>query len=201
MTVDLRGRGRSDIAPPGYYRDSHVRDLLEIIETLWGRRLSLIDAVGMPEPDAMLSIARSLSRCCGRILRCPGRCPIFGPPGAVTLWDEFWDSHFEGEPEPVDYGVRIGTDPDAVGEDSAYVSTQGLYRLWRRLRCPVQLPRAGKPMASRGVVVSQADADRFAAEAPTPPRSRSTPSRPVRPRSALLTDSAGRGGAVRSRRE
>jgi pimeloyl-ACP methyl ester carboxylesterase len=85
--------------------------------------------------------------------------------GAITSWDGFWDSYFEWELEPVDDGVRIRTDPDAVGEDSAYASTQDLSGLWPRLRCPVQLLRAGRPMASGGLVVSQADADRFAAEA------------------------------------
>ena len=33
VTMDLRGRGRSEITPPGSYGwDSHVRDLLEIAE-------------------------------------------------------------------------------------------------------------------------------------------------------------------------
>ena len=89
VTMDLRGRGRSEITPPGSYGwDSHVRDLLEIAE-LYGAdsfdvighsmggfigmslaaqyprrcsRLVLIDAVGEPEPSALLPIAKSVSR-------------------------------------------------------------------------------------------------------------------------------------------
>ena len=53
-----------------------------------------------------------------------------------------------------------------MSEDSAYATTHDVYGLWPQLRCPVLLARAGRPMASGGgLVVSQADADRFAADA------------------------------------
>ena len=38
--------------------------------------------------------------------------------GTITPWDEFWDSYFEWELEPVDDTVRIRTDLAAVSEDS-----------------------------------------------------------------------------------
>ena len=53
-----------------------------------------------------------------------------------------------------------------MGEDSAYASTQDVYGLWPRLRCPVLLVRACRPMASAGgFIVSRADAERFARQA------------------------------------
>jgi 3-oxoadipate enol-lactonase len=86
--------------------------------------------------------------------------------GTIAPWDEFWDSYFEWELEPVDNTVRIRTDLAAVSEDSAYASTHDVYELWPRLRCPVLLVRASRPMVPGGdLVVSLSDAERFAAEA------------------------------------
>jgi 3-oxoadipate enol-lactonase len=195
VAMDLRGRGRSEITPPGSYGwDSHIRDVLEIADhygvhsfDMVGhsmgafigmslaaqhprrcRRLSLIDAVGVPEPDALLSIAKSVSRLGQTYPSVSEALFHMRAAGAITSWDGFWDSYFEWELEPTADGdsVRIRTDAAAVGEDSAYASTQDLYGLWPRLRCPVQLLRAGRPMSAGGLVVSQADAERFAAEAP-----------------------------------
>jgi 3-oxoadipate enol-lactonase len=193
VTMDLRGRGRSDITPPGSYGwDSHARDLLEIGEqygvdsfdvighSMGGfigmylaakyprhcRRLVLIDAVGAPEPSALLSIAKSVSRL-GRTY--PSASAVLShmqAAGTIAPWDAFWDSYFGWELESFDDSVRIRTDLTAVREDSAYGSTQNVYELWPRLRCPVLLVRASRPMApGGGLVVAPADADRFAAEA------------------------------------
>lgn len=193
VTMDLRGRGRSDITPPGSYGwDRHVRDLLEIGEqygvdsfdvighSMGGfigmslaakyprhcRRLVLIDAVGAPEPSALLSIAKSVDRL-GRTY--PSASAVLShmqAAGTIAPWDAFWDNYFGWELESFDDSVRIRTDLAAVREDSAYGSTQNVYELWPRLRCPVLLVRASRPMApGGGLVVAQADADRFAAEA------------------------------------
>jgi pimeloyl-ACP methyl ester carboxylesterase len=193
VAMDLRGRGRSDITGPGSYGwDSHVRDLLEIAE-LYGAdsfdvighsmggfvgmslaaqyprrcsRLVLIDAVGAPEPSALLAIAKSVSRL-GRTY--PSASAVLShmqAAGTIAPWDPFWDSYFRWELESFDDTVRIRTDLAAVREDSAYGSMQNVYGLWPRLRCPVLLVRAGRPMASGGgLVVSRADAERFATEA------------------------------------
>ena len=76
--------------------------------------------------------------------------------GTITSWDEFWDSYFEWELEPVDNTVRIRTDLAAVSEDSAYASTHDVYELWPRLCCPVLLVRASRPTApGGGLVVSR----------------------------------------------
>ncbi len=193
VTMDLRGRGRSDITPPGSYGwDRHVRDLLEIGEqygvdsfdvighSMGGfigmslaakyprhcRRLVLIDAVGAPEPSALLSIAKSVDRL-GRTY--PSASAVLShmqAAGTIAPWDAFWDNYFGWELESFDDSVRIRTDLAAVREDSAFGSTQNVYELWPRLRCPVLLVRASRPMApGGGLVVAQADADRFAAEA------------------------------------
>ena len=89
--------------------------------------------------------------------------------GTIAPWDAFWDSYFGWELESFDDTVRIRTDLAAVREDSAYGSLQNVYELWPRLRCPVLLVRASRPIApGGGLVVSQADAERFATEASDP---------------------------------
>ena len=143
--MDLRGRRRSEITlpfPTGW--DSHVRDVLEIAEhygvpsfdlighSMGGftgmslatqhprrsRRLSLIDAVGVPGRHALLSSAKSLGRLGQTYASVSGALSYMRAAGAITSWNGFSDSYFEWEPEPVDDGVRIRTDPGAVGEES-----------------------------------------------------------------------------------
>jgi 3-oxoadipate enol-lactonase len=193
VTMDLRGRGRSDITPPGSYGwDSHARDLLEIAE-LYGvdsfdvighsmggfigmslaaqyprrcSRLVLIDAVGAPESSALLSIAKSVSRLGRTYPSASDALSHMQAAGTIAPWDAFWDSYFGWELESFDDTVRIRTDLSAVREDSAYGSMQNVYGLWPRLRCPVLLVRASRPMApGGGLVVSRTDAERFATEA------------------------------------
>jgi 3-oxoadipate enol-lactonase len=193
VAMDLRGRGRSDISPPGSYGwDSHVRDLLEIAE-LYGadsfdvighsmggfigmtlaaqyprrcNRLVLVDAVGAPESGALLSIAKSVSRLGRTYPSASAALSHMRAAGTIAPWDAFWDSYFGWELESFDDTVRIRTDLAAVREDSAYGSLQNVYELWPRLRCPVLLVRASRPMApGGGLGVSRADAERFATEA------------------------------------
>jgi pimeloyl-ACP methyl ester carboxylesterase len=193
VTVDLRGRGHSEITPPGSYGwDSYVRDLVEIAD-LYGAesfdvighsmgafvgmmlaaryprrcgRLALVDALGTPEPGALLSIMQSVSRL-GRTYP-SARAALSYPQaaGIIAQWDEFWDNYFAWELEPFDGGVRVRTDLGAVTEDSEYAAAHDVYELWRRLCCPTLVVRADKPTArGGGLVVSQADAERFVTEA------------------------------------
>ena len=85
--------------------------------------------------------------------------------GTIAPWSEFWETYFRWELEPTDDGVRIRTDLGAVAEDSTYATQQDVYGLWPRLRCPVLVVRASKPMTPGvGLVITQEDADRFGTE-------------------------------------
>ncbi|MBS4727962.1 alpha/beta hydrolase [Mycobacterium sp. SM1] len=193
VSVDLRGRGRSEITPPGSYGwDSHVRDLVEIANLLGlqsfdvighsmggflgmmlaaryprrCRRLVLVDALGTPEPGALLSVARSVSRLGRTYPSARAALSSVRAAGIVAHWDEFWDNYFAWELEPVGDGVRVRTDLGAVTEDSTSAAAHDVYGLWRRLVCPVLVLRAGQPMASGGgLVVTRDDAERFLAGA------------------------------------
>src|SRR6202790_3641723 len=114
VTMDLRGRGRSEITPAGSYGwDSHVRDLLEIAD-LYGAdsfdvmghsmggfigmslaaqyprrcsRLILVDAVGEPEPSALLSITKSISRLGRTYPSAPDVLSHMQAAGTIDPWD------------------------------------------------------------------------------------------------------------------
>jgi 3-oxoadipate enol-lactonase len=195
VTMDLRGRGHSETTAPGTYGwDSHVRDLLEIADSfdaesfdLIGhsmggfigmtlaahhrqrcRRLVLIDAVGVPEPSALVPIAKSVSRLGRTYPSAAAALSYVRDSGTIAPWNEFWDNYFTWEQEPAaDSTVRIRTDLTAVQEDGADAAKHDLYALWPRIRGPILLIRAATPLGpGGGLVVSRQDADRFAAETP-----------------------------------
>ena len=169
VTMDLRGRGRSEISPPGTYGwDSHVRDLLEIGD-IYGadsfdlvghsmggfigmtlaahyrprcRRLVLIDAVGVPEPSALVPIGQSVSRLGRTYPSAAAAVSYVRSAGVISPWNEFWDNYIEWELESAgESAVRIRTDLAAVSEDSADAAEHDIYGLWRR----ILLPRFARP--------------------------------------------------------
>ena len=173
VTMDLRGRGRSEISSPGTYGwDSHVRDLLEIGD-IYGadsfdlvghsmggfigmtlaahyrrrcRRLVLIDAVGVPEPSALVPIGQSVSRLGRTYPSAAAAVSYVRSSGVISPWNEFWDNYIEWELESAgESAVRIRTDLAAVSEDSADAAEHDVYGLWRRIHCPVLLVRANTP--------------------------------------------------------
>jgi pimeloyl-ACP methyl ester carboxylesterase len=198
VTMDLRGRGHSEVTPPGTYGwDSHVRDLIEIADfygvdtfdvvghSMGGfigmtlaaqyrrrcRRLVLIDAVGVPEPSALVPIGRSVGRLGRTYPSAAAAVSYVRESGTIAGWNAFWDKYIEWDIEPAgesaEAAVRLRTDLTAVTEDSADATRHDVYGFWRRIRCPVLLIRANTPLEpGGGLVVSAQDAERFAAELP-----------------------------------
>ena len=195
VTMDLRGRGKSETTPPGTYGwDRHARDLIEIADhygadtfDLVGHsmggfigmtlaaahpdrcaRLVLIDALGVPEAAALPPIARSVGRLGQTFPSAAEAVSYVRNSGAITAWNEFWDNYFAWELGPAgDSAVRIRTDLAAVTEDSVDATTRDVYGLWPRIRCPVLLLRVTTPVeAGGGLIVSAQDAERFAASHP-----------------------------------
>jgi pimeloyl-ACP methyl ester carboxylesterase len=129
VTMDLRGRGRSEITPPGTYGwDSHARDLVEIADfygvdsfdvvghSMGGfvgmalaaqyrrrcRRLVLIDAAGVPEPSALVPIGRSVSRLGRTYPSAADAVSYVRESGTIAGWNEFWDNYIQWDIEPAD---------------------------------------------------------------------------------------------------
>ena len=193
VTVDLRGRGHSEVTPAGTYGwHSHVRDLLEIADSFGAvsfdlvghsmgafigmtlaagspercRRLVLIDALGVPEPSALIPIAQSVSRLGRTFPSEEAALSYVRNSGTIAPWNDFWDSYIQWELETAaDSSVRIRTDLTAVVEDSTDAGKHDVYALWPQIRCPILLLRATTPLGQDGgLVVSAPDAERFAAE-------------------------------------
>jgi pimeloyl-ACP methyl ester carboxylesterase len=114
----------------------------------------------------MLPIAKSVGRLGQTYPSVAAALSYVRDAGAIVPWNEFWENYFEWELEAGDDStVRIRTNLAAVGEDAADAATHDVYGLWPRIRCPILLVRARKPVGpDGGLVVSAEDAERFAAE-------------------------------------
>lgn len=192
--VDLRGRGHSETTAPGTFGwPAHARDVLEVATQLGHRRFDLIghsmgafvamdtaaqdaerlrrvvliDACGVPEPESLPPIMGSVERL----------GPVFASEeeylararsaGSILPWTDLWDDYFRYELDAVDGGVRARTSREAVTEDAVHGSTRQPAELWAVLTMPTLLLRAGLPVVpGAGFIVSAADARRFAEEVP-----------------------------------
>lgn len=197
MTVlDLRGRGMSDVTPPGTYGwDAHARDVLEVATRLgadrfsivgWSmgayvamaaarlaprriRRVVMIDAAG-PVDDAVVNLVRMAVNRLGTVY--PSLTEYLGlvrSTGLIDPWDETWERYFEYELRPEGAGVVARTDRAAVEEDMDYggsVTDPSPY--WAALTMPALLVRAARPLVpgTSAHVISPALLEEFQAAVP-----------------------------------
>ena len=195
VALDLRGRGHSEVTPPGTYGwPAHARDVLAAAETLADeapvdvvghsmgafvgmqaaadapervRRLVLVDAAGPPEPAVLGPIGQSIERLGARSESVDEFFAVVRSAGLIEPWGPVWERAYRHELVEDDEGVRSRTSREAVMEDLQHGSARDPRELWRGLRCPVLLVRAGLPLGdSGGFVLSAADRDAFAETVP-----------------------------------
>jgi pimeloyl-ACP methyl ester carboxylesterase len=196
VALDLRGRGRSQVTPPGTYGwVNHAEDALAAADALGAERFSLvglslgaviamqtaalaaeridrlilIDACGIPDPGTATWIMASANRLGQVLSSAPAYLQAVRDLGAIAPWNEYWDRYFEYELEEVQGGVRSRSSREAVLEDNQYTGAhiQDLYPLWTHLGMPVLLVRATREVVpGLGLIVTEADRDRFAREVP-----------------------------------
>ena len=187
--LDLRGRGHSEVTPPGSYGwPAHARDLLAAADMLGGaavdvvghsmgafvgmqaaadapervRRLVLVDAAGAPEPAVLGPIGQSIERLGARSESAAAFFAAVRSTGTIEPWGPLWERAYRHELVEEDAGVRSRTSREAVMEDLQHGSARDPRELWARLTCPVLLVRAGLPLGdSGGFVLSAADRDAF----------------------------------------
>lgn len=192
VTVDLRGRGRSEITPAGTYGwPSHIADILAIADhfgadqfdlvghsmgayiamaatTLHPERINravLIDAAGLPEPSSLGAIGSSIARLGSTHESREAYLDGIRAHTPIKPWDDLWDDYYSRELEVVDGGVRVRTDLTAITEDATYGSTQDPYSYWPQITRPTLLVRATEPMVpGTGLIVSDVDGKRYAEE-------------------------------------
>ncbi|TMF91516.1 MAG: alpha/beta hydrolase [Chloroflexi bacterium] len=194
VALDLRGRGRSDITPPGTYGwPSHARDLFAAADALGAARFSLIghsmgaavsmaaaaqdasrldrivliDFCGQPDAASLVPIQSSVNRLGQIFPSAEFYVEAVKGLGLIEPWNQYWDAYFRYELEPVAGGVRPRSDRAAVLEDFSYGQAHPAYPLWPSLTMPVLLLRAGREiLPGTGYIVSQGDRERFPREVP-----------------------------------
>jgi pimeloyl-ACP methyl ester carboxylesterase len=192
--LDLRGRGRSDVSPPGSYGwPAHARDVLDVATALgrerfsvvgWsmgafvamqlaalapGRldRLVLVDACGPASPEVLALIRLAVERLGAT---CPSADEYMARMRALATiehWGDFWERYFQYELVPADAGVVARTSREAVLEDLAYGDAHDPRDLWSALTMPVLLLRAARPLVPGGPwLVTGEDVREFARRVP-----------------------------------
>ncbi len=147
VALDLRGRGKSDITPPGTYGwESHARDVIAVADKLGAARFSvigssmggavgmevarlasgrlerlvLIDICGAPDPQGLSLIQAAVDRLGTVYPSLDAYIGLVRGIGTVEPWSEYWERYFAYDLVEVEGGVRAGSDRDAVMEDSDY---------------------------------------------------------------------------------
>jgi pimeloyl-ACP methyl ester carboxylesterase len=193
VSVDLRGRGFSEVTAPGTYGwPAHARDVLEAAHHLGGgpadlighsmgayvvmaaaaiepaavRRLVLIDGLGVPEPASLGPIMAGLERLGTVHDSVESYIGGIRALRVVEPWGEHWDRYYRYDLEPVQGGVRSRTDRAAVLEDVQWGIDHPQSDLWGAITQPTLLVRALRPIGDGGFIVSAADRDAFLREFP-----------------------------------
>jgi len=195
VALDLRGRGRSDITPPGTYGwAAHAEDVVQAAEQLGAgsfdlvghsmggfvglqlandqpdrlRRLVLIDALGAPDQDALIPIGAALQRLGQASESADAHVAAARDGGHVKPWSQLWEDYFRYELVDAEGGGVVSrTDRDAVLEDVTYAASHPAKDLWPGVRCPVLLCRATRAFGPQGgLIVPAADRDEFLAGNP-----------------------------------
>lgn len=193
VAYDLRGRGRSDVTPPGSYGlEAHARDVLEIADALgadtfdyvgWslgaligirvaglapGRvgRIVLVDHAGAIDPGPAEAIRTGLGRLDAEVPDPEAYLEIMRARAPVT-WDPFWAAYFRYElAKHTDGTWSPSTDRAACEEDVAAVPAPPVLREgWRALTMPALLVRCTVALAG-GLIVPHAELDAFRAAVP-----------------------------------
>ncbi len=147
VAVDLRGRGRSEVTPPGTYGwINHARDVLAVADllgaekvTLIGQsmggavamacayldasrveRIALLDIAGRPDESSLAPIGAAVSRLGAVYPSVDAYVQLVRQIGTIEPWSDYWQRYFEYELQPVEGGVASLTDRAAVVEDGAF---------------------------------------------------------------------------------
>ena len=189
VALDLRGRGLSDVTPPGTYGWlHHAQDVLAAANALGAatfdvighsmgayvalqaahlapariRRLVLIDGLGIPRYSAFRLILRGLERLDRSYATADAYVEAVRALEIVVPWNDYWERAFRYDLIEVDGRVSPRTSSRAVFEDIAYGAWHDPRRLWHDVEMPVLVLRAAVPLAAPdGFILTDFDTERF----------------------------------------
>lgn len=173
VAIDLRGRGRSEVTPPGTYgMEGHVRDVLEVATRLgadrfdlvgWSmgaligivvaaaaperlRSLTVIDHAGGMDASALDAIRGGLARL-DAVVESPEEyvASIRGL-GVIDPWTELWEAVYRYELGEADGGFSPTTSRAACEEDLGGGGVERIQAMWPRITMPALLVRATEPL-------------------------------------------------------
>ncbi len=189
VALDLRGRGFSDVTPPGTYGWlHHAQDVLAAANALGAttfdvighsmgayvalqtaqlapariRRMVLIDGLGIPRYSAFRLILRGVERLERPYKTAEEYIEAVRALEIVVPWNDYWDRAFRYDLVVAGDGFRPRTSARAVFEDIAYGAQHDPRPLWRGLEMPILVLRAAIPLSPPdGFILPEFDTERF----------------------------------------
>jgi pimeloyl-ACP methyl ester carboxylesterase len=184
VAIDLRGRGRSEITPPGSYGlGNHARDILDLATMLgandfdlagWSlgaliamevalrsgdrlRSVRLIDHAGLADAAALAPIRSGLTRLDAVVSTPDAYLETIRRSGAIDSWSPFWDAYYTYELEQLADGSWSPSTSRTAAEEDLYQDWPGDWSdHWRALTMPTALVRALKPLNGALIVPDRA---------------------------------------------
>lgn len=147
VAIDLRGRGFSDVTPPGTYGPrSHAADVLAVADALGAERFSLagqssgaiismlvardagdrmdrlvlLDLCGAPDDSAVVPVEAGIQRLDAVFPSVEAYLELFKSRGVIADWSEYWERYLRYELKPVEGGVAARSHKPAVWEDHCW---------------------------------------------------------------------------------
>jgi pimeloyl-ACP methyl ester carboxylesterase len=192
VAFDLRGRGRSQITPPGSYGlVAHARDVLEVADLLGAERfdyvgwslgaligitaagvaserlnsLTLIDHANMEDCAAQAAVRNGLNRLDAVVDDPADYLNAVRSSGFITPWNEYWERAYRYELGRQGNRFSPVTDRAACLEDLDHPDRAHVAPAWAKVTMPTLLLRATAPLGG-GLVVSDTDVMEFRQAAP-----------------------------------
>jgi pimeloyl-ACP methyl ester carboxylesterase len=195
VALDLRGRGKSDVTPPGTYGlRAHARDVVEAAGALgaedfdvigWSmgalvgmqaagqapdrlRRLVIIDHAGRVDQGALDAVRRGLDRLDAVVPSPEPYVEAIRAAGAAVPWEPMWERFYTYELGPAPSGGLTPTTDKAACLEDLEQGADGqvdIDAMWRGMTMPVLLARANTPLGG-GLVVPEDQRDALAAAVP-----------------------------------
>lgn len=184
IAFDLRGRGRSEVTPPGTYGlDSHAADVVAVADALgadtvdlagWSlgaliamrvarddgarlRSVSLIDHIGPAQAAALAPVRAGFARLDATVATPADYLDRVRAGGVVDRWTPFWDEHHTYELAQQSDGSWRPTASRAAAEEDLFQRWPTDWSdHWRALTMPTVAVRAMRPL--NGAVLISDDA-------------------------------------------
>ena len=184
VAIDLRGRGRSDVTPPGTYGPQrHIDDVIAVADELgaetfdwvgWSmgallgilaaagapdrvRTLALLDAGGRVDEDALEAVRNAIVRLDAVVDDPEQYIAPLRDAGVIRPWGSFWETYFRYELAPTPDGRWSATTSRAASlEDLEAMDYEAVRSAWARLSMPTLLVRCTVPLGG-GLLIPDAE--------------------------------------------